>query len=60
MIYVDHDGQTVEKKSLPEQKSGTVRVVAISDTHTMHAGMHIPKGDVLIHAGDALAQYDFM
>ena len=44
---------------LPEQKPGTVRVVGISDTHTMHRSLAIPDGDILIHAGDALAQYAF-
>jgi 3',5'-cyclic AMP phosphodiesterase CpdA len=29
-----------------------MRVVAISDTHMMHKRITIPKGDVLIHAGD--------
>lgn len=28
-----------------------MRVICISDTHGRH-GLHIPKGDVLIHAGD--------
>lgn len=30
----------------------TVRIVAVSDTHTLHAGLRVPDGDVLIHAGD--------
>jgi len=29
-----------------------VRIVAISDTHMMHESLHIPDGDVLVHAGD--------
>ncbi len=29
-----------------------MRIVAISDTHTLHGGLTIPDGDVLIHAGD--------
>ncbi|MEM7033414.1 MAG: metallophosphatase domain-containing protein [Chloroflexota bacterium] len=29
-----------------------LRIVAISDTHGQHQGLHIPDGDVLIHAGD--------
>jgi predicted phosphodiesterase len=32
--------------------SGTVRIVAISDTHGLHAGLQVPEGDILIHAGD--------
>jgi calcineurin-like phosphoesterase family protein len=30
-----------------------VRIVAVSDTHSMHRAVAIPDGDVLIHAGDA-------
>ena len=29
-----------------------VRFVFISDTHTYHKSMKLPKGDVLIHTGD--------
>jgi 3',5'-cyclic AMP phosphodiesterase CpdA len=29
-----------------------LKFVAISDTHGKHAGLKIPSGDVLIHAGD--------
>ena len=29
-----------------------MRIVAISDTHTLHTGLNVPDGDVLIHAGD--------
>ena len=31
-----------------------MRIVCISDTHSLHGGMshEIPSGDVLIHAGD--------
>lgn len=32
----------------------TVRLVLLSDTHTLHDEMRIPDGDVLIHAGDLL------
>ncbi len=28
------------------------RIVAIADTHNRHAQLHLPAGDVLIHAGD--------
>jgi Icc-related predicted phosphoesterase len=28
------------------------RIVAISDTHHLHRTLHIPDGDVLVHAGD--------
>jgi len=30
-----------------------MRLVCISDTHMAHRGIHLPEGDVLIHAGDA-------
>jgi Icc-related predicted phosphoesterase len=29
-----------------------IRLVLLSDTHGLHAGLTIPEGDVLIHAGD--------
>ena len=29
-----------------------MRIVAISDTHTLHNALILPEGDVLIHAGD--------
>lgn len=29
-----------------------MRIVCISDTHGMHAGLTVPDGDILIHAGD--------
>ena len=29
-----------------------LRIVAISDTHGLHAGLAVPDGDILIHAGD--------
>ena len=30
-----------------------MRLVCISDTHMNHRGLHLPEGDVLVHAGDA-------
>lgn len=29
-----------------------MRIVALSDTHGHHAKLHVPSGDILIHAGD--------
>jgi len=29
-----------------------VRIICISDTHGKHAGLLVPDGDILIHAGD--------
>eukprot|EP00927_Polykrikos_kofoidii_P060455 TRINITY_DN55436_c0_g1_i1.p1 TRINITY_DN55436_c0_g1~~TRINITY_DN55436_c0_g1_i1.p1 ORF type:complete len:318 (+),score=43.05 TRINITY_DN55436_c0_g1_i1:66-1019(+) len=37
---------------LPERLPGTVRCVAISDTHTCHTSLHLPQGDILLHCGD--------
>lgn len=33
-----------------------MRLVCISDTHNTHKTLHLPDGDVLIHAGDATGQ----
>ncbi|KAB2907090.1 MAG: metallophosphoesterase [Dechloromonas sp.] len=33
-----------------------MRVVCISDTHAHHAGLTVPDGDILIHAGDLSEQ----
>jgi len=33
--------------------TSTVRIVAISDTHGFHKDLIIPKGDILVHCGDA-------
>jgi len=30
----------------------SIRIVCISDTHTLHGRLQIPEGDVLVHAGD--------
>jgi predicted phosphohydrolase len=32
---------------------GRIRIIAISDTHSLHRGISVPDGDILIHAGDA-------
>ena len=32
--------------------TATMRIVAISDTHGMHASMVLPMGDILLHGGD--------
>lgn len=31
-----------------------MRIVCISDTHSMHRQIQVPDGDLLIHAGDCL------
>lgn len=30
----------------------TIKIVAISDTHSMHRQVSVPDGDILVHAGD--------
>lgn len=37
---------------LPEQPSGSLRLVIISDTHGAHDRLQLPPGDVLLHCGD--------
>lgn len=33
--------------------SHTIKIVALSDTHSRHRQISVPEGDILIHAGDA-------
>eukprot|EP01006_Ploeotia_vitrea_P012837 TRINITY_DN33857_c0_g1_i1.p1 TRINITY_DN33857_c0_g1~~TRINITY_DN33857_c0_g1_i1.p1 ORF type:complete len:371 (+),score=20.84 TRINITY_DN33857_c0_g1_i1:66-1178(+) len=42
--------------SLPPVPSGHTRVVCVSDTHNEHNSIHLPPGDILIHAGDILTK----
>ncbi len=37
---------------LDSSNQDRLRFVVISDTHNLHEKIHIPDGDVLIHAGD--------
>jgi len=37
---------------LPVFDSSSLRFVCISDTHNDHCRLDIPKGDILLHAGD--------
>lgn len=39
-------------RDLPEQQSGTKRIVLVSDTHDRYRGLNLPPGDLFIHAGD--------
>mmetsp|Transcript_54567 Transcript_54567/g.170550 ORF Transcript_54567/g.170550 Transcript_54567/m.170550 type:complete len:296 (-) Transcript_54567:30-917(-) len=41
---------------LPRAPQG-VRVVVLSDTHLWHRQLWVPQGDVLLHAGDCLAEW---
>eukprot|EP00667_Euglena_gracilis_P028497 EG_transcript_36407 len=45
--------------ALPAPSPHTIRVVCISDTHLAHHKYVLPKGDLLVHAGDIgwLAKY---
>ena len=52
-------GATLQQHSIaapPPVADGSVRVVCIADTHNEHASLHLPAGDVLIHAGDCLTE----
>jgi predicted phosphodiesterase len=33
-----------------------MKFIAISDTHGLHAQLRLPKGDVLLHAGDVCSR----
>ena len=44
------DPKPVPMDSWPRE--GVLRLVLISDTHMQHRKLVMPKGDVLIHAGD--------
>lgn len=39
-------------------KNITLKFIAISDTHGCHRQLNLPKGDVLLHAGDVCNQGD--
>ncbi|CAJ1403542.1 unnamed protein product [Effrenium voratum] len=41
----------------PARAGSGVRVVAMSDTHGFHRQLPVPKGDILIHCGDAQSDY---
>jgi len=59
VVYVDHAQGTAKRQRLPDQKPNTIRIVAFSDTHTMHRGLWVPPGDIFVHAGDAFAQWAY-
>merc|ERR1719323_3031987 len=54
VLYVSHCGRAVRLRRLPDQEKGSVRCVCIADTHLHHRWVHLPPGDLLIHAGDIL------
>jgi len=50
------EGRLHRKHSVRGKKKGCTRVVAISDTHNVQDAIHLPMGDVLVHAGDILTE----
>lgn len=46
-----------EVPTSPSGKFPVVRFVALSDTHRYHGGVDVPRGEVLIYAGDACGNY---
>lgn len=56
-LYVDSAGQQAYLASEVAKPDGKVRFVFISDTHMFHDHIWLPDGDVLIHAGDILAEW---
>jgi len=55
-LYVHADGRQEYLRGPPPRPCGTVRCVCISDTHTHHWELDVPRGDVLLHAGDVLLE----
>ena len=53
-LHVSLDGtRSIQKfSSLPEQPSGSVRIVLVSDTHNQLSEIAIPPGDIFVHTGD--------
>lgn len=43
-------------RAAPAEGRGVIRVVCISDTHNEHESLRLPRGDLLIHAGDCLTE----
>ena len=50
MVQLIRHSKTLGHGSWPRE--GRIRVVLISDTHMQHRKLVMPKGDLLIHAGD--------
>jgi 3',5'-cyclic AMP phosphodiesterase CpdA len=48
--------ESLIKSTREEMAIRKTRFVCISDTHNAGGAFHIPKGDVLIHAGDLTNQ----
>eukprot|EP01125_Pyxidicula_operculata_P002213 TRINITY_DN12123_c0_g1_i2.p1 TRINITY_DN12123_c0_g1~~TRINITY_DN12123_c0_g1_i2.p1 ORF type:complete len:295 (-),score=17.92 TRINITY_DN12123_c0_g1_i2:24-908(-) len=52
--YVHNDKLTLVKSHPPRPKSKHLRLVCLSDIHTLHDELSVPDGDVLIICGDLL------
>lgn len=39
--------------TITSKPKDSIRVVCISDTHTLHKKIEVPDGDILIHAGNS-------
>lgn len=65
VTYVNMDAQHgqsptaifTRESQLPRPRAGTLRLVILSDTHLYHRSLWVPSGDMLIHAGDFLAEW---
>ena len=57
-VYTDANAKFEICKELPPRPPRCCRIIMISDTHCGHRHMWVPDGDVLIHAGDFLAEWD--
>ena len=47
----NQDEKGVDEMCKPIEERKFIRFVCISDTHSKHDYLKLPKGDVLIHAG---------
>lgn len=55
VFYINSTGDTKDHfsiENLPKPASGTIRVVAVSDTHLYESNITMPRGDLLVHSGD--------
>ncbi|CAE7906224.1 Mpped1 [Symbiodinium necroappetens] len=60
VLYVDVDAgewKYTTESALRKPGPNTTRLAVVSDTHLYHRQVWIPAGDVLIHAGDCLAEW---
>ena len=48
----DHIVQIKPNEAIPVQPEDCIRIIAMGCTHELHRHVYIPRGDLLIHAGD--------